>query len=62
MRYRVMVSNGYENDCFYTEYKSQADLLFNMAVDSKMFSYVELAEVREECYIKREWAEEDDTE
>ena len=57
MRYRIMVSNGYENDCFYTEYKSQADLLFNMAVDSKMFSYVELSEAEAEYRLMRDWSD-----
>lgn len=62
MRYKVLVSNGYDVDSFYTENKSQADLLFNMAVESKMFGYVGLYEAKEESFIKREWAEGDDTE
>ena len=62
MRYRVMVSNGYDSDYFYTDDKSQAHLLFNMAVESKMFSYVALDEVQVEYYTKREWADEVDAE
>lgn len=63
MKYRVLVSiNGYEADRFYTEDKPQADLLFNMAVESKMFSYVELAEAQEEYIPKRDWEEGVDTE
>lgn len=63
MKYRILVStNGCEVDRFYTEDKSQADLLFNMAVESKMFSYVELAEAKEEYIPKRDWEEGVDTE
>ena len=59
MKYKVFVSNGYEGDSFYTDNEPQAHLLFNMAVDSKMFAYVELAEVQEECFVKREWSDDE---
>ena len=62
MIYRILVSNGYESDNFYTENEPQAHLLFNMAVSSKMFAYVEMAEVTKEYFTKREWCEDDEEE
>ena len=59
MQYRVFVSDEWEYDSFYVENRSQAELLFNMAVSSKMFTYVELAEVKEKLVIKKEWADDD---
>ena len=56
MIYKVFVSNGHEGNKFYVENEPQANLLFNMAVASKIFTYVELAEVTEECFLKKEWA------
>lgn len=58
--YKVFVSTGYDHDSFYCEREGQAHLLFNMAVDSKMFSYVELCKVEEECFGMREWSTEDE--
>ena len=58
MNYRVFVSDEWENNSFYVENRQQAELLFNMAVNSKMFSYVELAEIKENLITKREWVDE----
>ena len=60
MRYKVFCSNGYEGDSFYIEDKSKANLLFNMAVDSKMFEYVSLEEVIDEGFLQREWSADGD--
>ena len=60
MRYKVFVSNGHDYRNFYLDNEPQADLLFDMAVNSGMFAYVYLAEVTEECFLKKEWAEEDE--
>lgn len=62
MRYKVMVSDGHDYTCFYTDSEPQANLLFDMARHSKMFSYVEMSEVTEECFLKREWYEDDEEE
>lgn len=59
MRYKLFFSNGYKPDVFYCDDKNEANLLFDMAVDSKMFECVELAEVIEECFAIREWSSED---
>ena len=56
MRYKIFCSNGYEPVSYYCDDKRQADLFFNMAVESKTFEYVELAEVAEEYFTKREWS------
>lgn len=56
MRYKIFCSTGHEADTFYCDRKDQAHLLFNMAVESKFFEYVELAEVTEECFAVREWS------
>ena len=56
MRYKVFCSNGYDGYSFYCDNNEKAHLLFNMAVASEMFSYVDLAEVTEECFLVKEWA------
>jgi hypothetical protein len=61
MQYKILVSDDYLVDSFYVENKAQAELLFNMAVESKMFTYVQLTEIREESSVKKEWAEGDDS-
>ena len=60
MRYRVFVSNGDDYYEFYEEYEEKAELLFDMAVKSKFFCYVELSVVEDRAFVKKEWAEEDD--
>ena len=61
MRYKIFCSNGWEPDTFYCDTKGQADLLYNMAVASKFFQYVELAEVVEDYFTRREWSSKDET-
>lgn len=60
MRYKVFCSNGHDGDSFYIEDKGKAHLLFNMAVDSKMFAYVSLEEVIDEGFLQREWSADDE--
>lgn len=60
MRYRVLVSNGNDSTSFYSDTKEYADLLFNMAVNSGMFTYVELADVIDECFVRKEWSADDE--
>lgn len=60
MRYKIFCSNGHKPDIYYCDDKGLAYQLFNMAVESKFFKYVELAEVMEECFALREWSMEDD--
>lgn len=59
MRYKVFVSTDYECETFYCEREQQAHLLFNMAKDSKDFSYVSLSKTIEDEVLMREWGEGD---
>ena len=61
MRYKILCSNGYTPDCFYCDAKEQANLLFNMAVASKFFEYVELGMIEEDFTTVREWSADDET-
>lgn len=56
MKYKVFVSNGNDSTSFYCDTKESANLLFNMAVNSGMFTYVELADVIDECFLQKEWS------
>lgn len=57
MRYKVYCSDDGESNNFYCDDIDRANLLFAMAVGSKMFDYVALEEAREEYTVKREWSE-----
>lgn len=59
MRYKVFVTTEGDYENFYCDRKEQADLLFNMAKYSKMFSYVSLYETVDEDFMVREWEEGD---
>lgn len=59
MRYRIFCSDEEESYFFYCNTEDSANVLFNMATQSKFFSYVGL-EVRTEGYSGiREWSEDD---
>ena len=57
MAYKVFVSTGYACETFYCEREMQAHELFNMAVDSKNYTYVSLSEIKTVDSLKREWVE-----
>lgn len=58
MRYKVFCSNGNDSHHLYFDDGEQAKLIFRMAQNSGMFTYV----VRYECYerynLLEEWADE----
>ena len=60
MRYRVFVSNGEEYKSLYTTDTEEARLLFNMAKNSGMFTYVCLDKVIDDNQIITEWFKEDE--
>ena len=60
MRYRIRFSTEWDSDYICSEDKNQAQLIFNMAVDSKMFSYVSLEEAVEHYVMIKEWTEDND--
>ena len=57
MRYKIIVSNEYDNYTLYSDYKEEADMIYAMAVHSNMFTYVDLREVREVDTILRDWSD-----
>lgn len=59
MRYKVFVSTEFACESYYCEREQQAHLLFNMATESNLFSYVELSKVIDECFLEKEWSKED---
>ena len=56
MRYKVYCADDSETNNFYCDDRDRANLLFAMAVESRMFDYVALEEIREEYVAKREWS------
>ena len=60
MRYKVFMSTESGiHETFCCDRKDQAHLLFNMAKDSKWWSYVSLSETIDEDFLVRDWEEED---
>ena len=56
MLYKVFVSTDETIETFRCDWSGQAQLLFDMAVASKMFSYVSLYHVEDRDFLQREWA------
>lgn len=61
MRYKVFCSNGHKPNSFYVEDHSDAQLLYNMAIKSGFFEYVELLQVCDETFMLKEWEADDGT-
>lgn len=59
MRYRIFCSDEEGNYFFYCKTKESANVLFNMATQSKFFTYVELEVITEGYSRIREWSEDD---
>ena len=59
MRYKVIVSNGYDNHTFYSDDKEEAYLIYRMAIHSDMFTYVDLREIKEVDRILEDWSDDD---
>lgn len=59
MRYRIFCSDEEGHDFFYCKTEDSANVLFNMAVQSKFYNYVELEVITEGFSTIREWSEED---
>ena len=55
MPYKVIVSTNTNNETFYCDNKDQAQLLFTMAVESRMFTHVTLNKDKNET--EKEWEE-----
>lgn len=49
MRYKVFVSNGHDTYSFYEVIKETAELLYRMAVESKLFEYVSGVVIKQYC-------------
>lgn len=60
MRYRIICSSEAGTDYLFSEDKRQAELIFDMAVESKLFCYVSLEEANDSYSMKKEWVEDDD--
>lgn len=58
MRYRIICADEEENYFFYCNTEDSANTLFNMAIKSKFFNYVELEVITEGFSVIREWSEE----
>ncbi len=56
MSYKVFVSTGETIETFRCDWQGQAQLLFDMAVASKMFTYVSLYFIEDRDFLQREWA------
>ena len=59
--YRIECSTEWESHYLYFEDKDRANLVFCIAVASKMFDYVSLEESSEKYSLKREWVATDET-
>ena len=60
MRYKVLVSNGYDSHTFYSDDKEESNLIYRMAVNSNMFTYVDLRQIKEVDSILEDWSDDDD--
>lgn len=58
--YQVMLSNGYESDTFNVDSLEKAEMLYNMAVDSRRFCYVCIYKNKSFAYVVKDWGEEFD--
>ena len=56
MPYKVFVSTEETIETFRCDRQNQAQLLFDMAVASKMFNYVSLYHIEDRDFLQREWA------
>lgn len=61
MSYKVFVSTDYDKEEFCVDSKEQANLLYRMAINSRMFSYVSQHVINEQPCFMREWVEEENT-
>ena len=61
MSFKILCSNGDKPYYFYCDTKEQANLLFNMAVESKFFEYVELGWIEVDYTTVKEWSVDDET-
>ena len=57
MRYKVFVSNGHDTYSFYEVIKETAELLYRMAVESKLFEYVSLSKSVDKEVMLDEWSD-----
>ena len=57
MRYKVFVSNGHDTYSFYEVIKETAELLYRMAVESKLFEYVSLSKSIDKEVMLDEWSD-----
>ena len=57
MRYKVFVSNGNDTYSFYEVIKETAELLYRMAVESKLCEYVSLSKIIDEEVMLDEWSD-----
>lgn len=55
MRYKIFLSNSHDTWHYYIDDKERAKLLYRMATQSRLFTFVQLAEVYEKAAILDEW-------
>lgn len=55
MMYRILCSNGYEPYTFFADNSDEAQMLYRMAINSGMYTYVSLGYLTSSYIKEEEW-------